>query len=239
MRFVAVTIFPEFFESPLKVGLLGKALQKGLLQFEAVQLRDFAADRHRSVDDVPFGGGPGMVMMPGPIVEAVESVRSRGKVDRAILLSPRGRPFNQAMAAELARLDTVLLVCGRYEGVDQRVMEGGFLDDEISLGDFVLAGGEVAALAVIEACSRLLAGVVGNEDSVELDSFSTGLLDHPHYTRPRVFRGLSVPEVLVHGNHADIRAWRRRRALLATRDRRPDLFARAALSEDDRRLLEP
>ena len=239
VRFVTITIFPEFFDSPLKVGLLGKAVDSGLVEFEAVQLRDFTTDRHRSVDDAPFGGGPGMVMMPGPVVDAIEDVRKRYPVDRCLLLSPRGRRFDQRMAEELARYDTLLLVCGRYEGVDERVLEGGFVDEQISVGDFVLGGGEVAALTVLEAVSRLREGVVGNEQSVENDSFSAGLLDHPHYTRPREFRGLVVPEVLVGGNHAEIDRWRRRQAVLLTSERRPDLLEEAELSEEDRRLLEP
>jgi tRNA (guanine37-N1)-methyltransferase len=239
VRFVVLTLFPEFFESPLAVGLLGKAVEGGAVKVETVQIRDFATDAHRSVDDVPFGGGPGMVMMPNVVVDAIEQTAARRKVDRKVLLAPRGRLFTQAVARDLARLDSVMLVCGRYEGVDERVVEGGFVDEELSIGDFVLSGGEAAALVVVEACSRYLGGVVGNEESVEADSFTTGLLDHPHYTRPRQFRGLNVPEVLCSGRHAQVREWRRRKALEATRKRRPDLFSRLALSEEDRRLLEP
>lgn len=238
MRFVTITIFPEFFDSPLKVGLLGKAVESGLVDFEALQLRDYTTDRHRSVDDAPFGGGPGMVMMPGPVVDAIEDVRHRYPSARCLLLSPRGRRFDQRMAEELAELDSLLLVCGRYEGVDERVLEGGFVDEEISIGDFVLGGGEVAALTVLEAVSRLLEGVVGNEQSVENDSFSAGLLDHPHYTRPRKFRGLEVPEVLLGGNHAEIDRWRRKQALRLTSERRPELLEQVELSAEDRRLLE-
>jgi len=238
MRFIVLTLFPEFFDSPLTVGLLGKAVEKGTVEFETVQIRSFSIDRHQSVDDVPFGGGPGMVMMPGPVVDAIEHAASGRKVDRKLLLSPRGRLFNQRMASELSKLDTVMLVCGRYEGLDERIVEGGFVDDEVSIGDFVLSGGEAAALVMVEACSRYLGGVIGNEESVERDSFTDGLLDHPHYTRPRVFRGLAVPEVLVKGDHQAVREWRRRKALESTRKRRPDLFMRVALSEEDRRLLD-
>ncbi len=239
MRFVVVTIFPEFFPSPLAVGLLGKAVESGLVQVETVQLRDFTHDRHQTVDDTSFGGGPGMVMRVEPLVDALEHVRASHKVARTVLLSPRGRRFDQACAREYAGHGSICLVCGRYEGVDERLIEGGFVDEELSIGDYVLNGGEVAALAVIECCSRLVPGVVGKEESVVQDSFFDGLLDHPHYTRPREFRGLAVPEVLLSGNHAEIDRWRRRQSLLATAARRPDLMARLTLSEDDLRLLQP
>ncbi|MBM4356268.1 MAG: tRNA (guanosine(37)-N1)-methyltransferase TrmD [Deltaproteobacteria bacterium] len=237
MRFVVVTIFPEFFPSPLAVGLLGRALEGGLVQVETVRLRDFTHDRHQSVDDTSFGGGPGMVMRVEPLVEALEHVKVRWQVGRTILLSPRGRRFDQACAREYAAHETICLVCGRYEGVDERLVEGGFVDEELSIGDFVLNGGEAAALAVIECCSRLVPGVVGKEESVARDSFFDGLLDHPHYTKPREFRGLGVPEVLLSGNHAEIDRWRRKQSLKATAERRPDLLALVELSEADRRLL--
>jgi tRNA (guanine37-N1)-methyltransferase len=239
VRFVVVTIFPEFFETPLTAGLLGKGLADGLMFVELVQLRDFTHDRHQKVDDTPFGGGPGMVMMPGPLVDAIEHVKAERPVSRCVLMSPRGRRFTQAVAAELAALDTVVLVCGRYEGVDERVVQGGFVDDEISLGDFVLGGGEAAALVIIEACSRLIPGLVGNEESVTRDAFSGGALGCPQYTKPREFRGMTVPEVLVSGNHAAIDAWRRKRSLELTRDRRPDLFEKIVLTPRERKLLDP
>jgi len=237
VRFVVVTIFPEFFPSPLAVGLLGKAVENGLVQVDTIQLRDFTHDRHQTVDDTSFGGGPGMVMRVEPLVEALEHVKATSPVARTVLLSPRGRKFDQACAREYAGYGSICLVCGRYEGVDERLVEGGFVDEELSIGDFVLNGGEVAALAVIECCSRLVPGVVGKEESVVRDSFSDGLLDHPHYTRPREFRGQSVPEVLLSGNHAEIEKWRRRQSLLATAARRPDLMERLELSDEDSRLL--
>ena len=238
MKFVIITIFPEFFPGPLGVGLLGKALENDIVSVETVQLRDFTSDRHRSVDDEPYGGGPGMVMLVQPLVDALDKCRSEQQVDRTILLSPRGPRFDQEAARRLAGYGTVCLVCGRYEGVDERLVEGGFVDEELSLGDFVLNGGEVAALAVIEASSRMLPGVVGNEDSVIADSFYDGLLDFPHYTRPRVFRGLEAPKVLLSGNHALVDRWRRRQALKATAQRRPDLLTNRELPAADRKLLE-
>lgn len=238
MRFVILTLFPEFFESPLKVGLLGKAIENGLLQCETVQIRDFATDKHKTVDDTPFGGGPGMVMKADVVAPALEHAQAVWPSQRTILLSPRGTALTQEKAAEIAAMDTVHLLCGRYEGVDERIIECGLVDEELSLGDFVLAGGEVAALTCIEAVSRLVEGVVGNEQSVENDSFYHGLLDHPHYTRPREFRGVQVPDVLLSGNHAEIDRWRTKQSLEATRDRRPDLLERLTLSDDDWRLLE-
>jgi tRNA (guanine37-N1)-methyltransferase len=238
VRFVILTLFPEFFESPLKVGLLGKAIENGLLQCETVQIRDFATDKHKTVDDTPFGGGPGMVMKADVVAPALEHAQAVWPSQRTILLSPRGTALTQEKAAEIAAMDTVHLLCGRYEGVDERIIECGLVDEELSLGDFVLAGGEVAALTCIEAVSRLVEGVVGNEQSVENDSFYHGLLDHPHYTRPREFRGVQVPDVLLSGNHAEIDRWRTKQSLEATRDRRPDLLERLTLSDDDWRLLE-
>jgi tRNA (guanine37-N1)-methyltransferase len=239
MRFVLVTLFPEFFSGPLKLGLLGRAVETGVVQVETINPRTFTTDRHQSVDDGPFGGGPGMVMMVEPLVHALEEARRRFPVGKAVLLSPRGRRFTNQVARELAATDCVCLVCGRYEGVDERLVEGRFVEDEISIGDFVLNGGETAALAVIEACSRMLPGVVGNEESVRNDSFYDGLLDCPHYTRPRDFRGLVVPEVLLSGNHAEIARWRLRRALEETLRRRPDLLDVESLPEDMKKLLEP
>jgi tRNA (guanine37-N1)-methyltransferase len=238
MRFTIVTLFPEFFESPLAVGLLGKALERELLQVECIQLRDFTTDRHRTVDDTPFGGGPGMVMLVEPLVAALESIRHAHPATRVTLLSPRGPRFSQATAAAWVEQEDVTLVCGRYEGVDERLLKGGFVDEEVSLGDFVLNGGEVAALAMVEACSRLLPGAMGNVESVPNDSFYDGLLDHPHYTRPREFRGMAVPDVLLSGNHAQIDQWRRQQALHITRSRRPDLLESVNLTPEDKRLLE-
>lgn len=238
MRFGVLTIFPEFFESPLKAGLLGKALEAGLLSIECVQLRHFTHDRHQTVDDTPFGGGPGMVMKVEPLVEALEAIKAQHPEQHVVLLSPRGRRFTQAVAQEYVTRGSVLMICGRYEGLDERLLEGGFVHEELSLGDFVLNGGEAAALCVIEACSRLLPGAMGNEQSWVEDSFMNGLLDYPHYTKPREFRGLSVPEALLSGDHARIARWRRKKALEMTRVRRPDLFQKVLLSDEDRRLLE-
>ena len=238
MRFTVITIFPEFFDSPLRVGLLGKAVEKGIVEVQTVQLRSFAKGRHQCVDDSPYGGGPGMVMMVEPLVKAIESVKTAVSVDRTILLSPRGKVFDQDRARHLSRMDHVVLVCGRYEGVDDRLTEGGFVDEELSMGDYVLNGGEVASLAVIEACSRMLPGAMGNVDSVPNDSFYSVLLDHPHFTRPRLFRGLEVPEVLLGGNHSEVDRWRRKQALRITADNRPDLMEQLLLTDEERRLLE-
>lgn len=224
MRFIIVTLFPEFFDSPLAVGLVGKAVEKGLLEVITLSPREFAFDRHRTVDDSPYGGGPGMVMMVEPLVSALRHVESSYPAARRYLMSPQGTLFSQKKAEEMVGVGQVVLVCGRYEGVDQRLVDGGYVDEQISIGDYVLNGGEVAALTLIETCSRLIPGMVGNQESVENDSFSHGILDHPHYTRPRVFEGLSVPEELLSGNHEAIARWRREEALRRTRESRDDLL---------------
>jgi len=225
MRFIIVTLFPEFFDGPLAVGLVGKAVENGLLEVVTISPREFAFDRHRTVDDSPYGGGPGMVMMLEPLVAALRHVEARYPVARRFLMSPQGSLFCHRKAEELARLDQVVLVCGRYEGVDQRLVDGGYVDEQISIGDYVLNGGEVAALTLVEACSRLIPGMVGNKESIENDSFSHGILDHPHYTRPRVFEGLAVPEELLSGNHEAIARWRQKEAVRRTRETRSDLLA--------------
>jgi tRNA (guanine37-N1)-methyltransferase len=228
MRFDVLTIFPGYFASPLSEGLLGKAREKGIVEVAVHDIRDWAAAPHRKVDDEAYGGGPGMVMMAPVVAAAIESVRELPDLPRAstYLLTPDGRRFDHAAAAELAVRPRVALVCGRYEGIDQRVAEAGLYDGEISLGDFVLSGGEAAALAVIEAAARLAPGFVKESASVENDSFFRGVLDHPHYTRPAVWRGLPVPEVLLSGHHEKIDAWRREQSERRTRDRRPDLLGR-------------
>ena len=225
MQFEILTIFPGYFSSPLAESLLGKAIAAGLIDVKVTDLRTFAEDRHRKVDDEPYGGGAGMVMMAPVVTAAIEARRDAGG-ERAwtVLLSPEGRRLEHAVAASLAVRPRVLLVCGRYEGFDERVRELGLFDEEISLGDFVLPGGELAALAVVEAVSRLVPGVVGKAESVEAESFARDRLDYPHYTRPREFRGLAVPDVLISGDHAKIARWRRARALERTRERRPDLL---------------
>jgi tRNA (guanine37-N1)-methyltransferase len=221
VRVDVLTIFPGIFEGPLRESLLGKAIVAGLLDVRVHDIRDFATDRHRQVDDEPFGGGPGMVMKPEPVFAAVESLGPGER--RTILLSPAGRRLDQALVRELSAERWMVLICGRYEGVDERVAQG-LPAEEVSIGDFVLSGGEIPALVVLEAVTRLVPGVVGREESLLRESFEEGLLDHPHYTRPRVFRGREVPEVLVSGNHAAIESWRRRAALDKTRRNRPDLL---------------
>ncbi len=249
MIFDVITIFPEFFSSILEHGLLKRARAGGQAEFRLRDLRDFTDDRHRTVDDRPFGGGPGMVFKPQPIFQAVEALRSEGGPLRVVLLSPQGRLLTQALAQELAGAGRLALICGRYEGVDERITEH-VADEEISIGDYVLSGGELPAAVLMEAVVRLIPGVLGNEESAEQDSFAGaaqaagegaaggGVLDSPHYTRPAEFNGWKVPEVLLSGNHEEIRRWRRRRALEKTWRVRPGLLERAALSGEDRKLLE-
>lgn len=222
MRIDVVTIFPAFFETPLQVGLLGKARERGLVTVTAHDLRDHTTDKHRSVDDEPFGGGPGMVMRPEPWFAAVGSLPGWRQA-RRVLLTPAGRRFDQRIAEEMATVEHLIFMCGRYEGVDERVADH-LATEELSIGDYVLGGGEVAALVVIEAVTRLLPGVVGEPESLLQDSFSTGMLDHPHYTRPAEFQGMRVPEVLLSGDHAKIEAWRAAQARRRTEERRPDLL---------------
>ena len=233
-----VTIFPRMVEAPVSDGIVRRAVEAGLASIAVHDLRDHADDRHRTVDDSPFGGGPGMVMKAEPFFRAVEALlpRGAGPGEAVVLLSPRGRRFDQATAARYAGLSRLVLLCGRYEGIDERVREG-LCTEEISLGDFVLTGGEVAALAVVEAAVRLIPGALGDEGSAGADSFADGLLDHPHYTRPAVVRGRAVPEALLSGDHARIRRWRRKEALRATRERRPDLLRASRLTPEDERLL--
>jgi tRNA (guanine37-N1)-methyltransferase len=265
MRFDIVTIFPDFFESVLAHGIVRRALKEGLVQVETHDLREYTHDKHRTVDDRPFGGGEGMVLKPEPLAEALEKlgVKSRDQGSgvrgqtRVILLSAQGRLFTQQVARELAALERVVLVCGRYEGVDERVNEI-YCDMELSIGDYVLSGGELAAAVVMDATMRLVPGVLGNEASGEFESFGAadaeievdvegvprsqhgagGLLDYPHYTRPAEFMGLRAPEVLMNGDHAEIRRWRREQQLRKTLKNRPDLLEGAALSAEDRRLIE-
>jgi tRNA (guanine37-N1)-methyltransferase len=226
MRIDVVTIFPELFEPFVRTSLLGAAATSGRVAIAVHDLRDFTEDRHRTVDDIPYGGGPGMILKPEPLVAAIESLagpKGPGRTARVILLSPQGTPLRQAGAEALAAESHLVLVCGRYEGVDHRVVEVA-VDVEITIGDYVLAGGEIPAMAVIEAVVRLLPGVLGNPASVETESFGTARLEGPQYTRPAVFRGLEVPAVLRSGHHAEIARWREQQALEFTRRRRPDLL---------------
>lgn len=236
MRIDVLTLFPEMFPGALRASLLGKAQERGLLSVHVWNLRDFTTDKHHQVDDTPYGGGAGMVLKPEPIFAAVERLQGLNSCERIALLTPQGRPFTQAAAAELAGVDDLVLLCGRYEGVDQRVVEH-LVTHEISIGDYVLGGGELPALVVIEAVTRLIPGVVGNTESVETDSFSDGLLGCPQYTRPETYRGWGVPDVLRSGHHAEITRWRRREALAKTRRVRPELLDRADLDATDRALL--
>jgi tRNA (guanine37-N1)-methyltransferase len=271
MRFEIITIFPEFFTSFFENGILRRALAEGLVSVGVNDLRAFTHDRHRTVDDRPFGGGEGMVLKPKPLAEALASLGIEPKAERlgsnaaraatappqVVLLSAQGRPFTQAMARELATLDRVVLICGRYEGVDERISQL-YCDQELSIGDYVLSGGELAAAVVVDATMRLIPGVLGNEASSEFESFGVadaeiaaaddgvprsqhgagGLLDYPHYTRPADFNGLCVPETLLNGDHAGIRRWRREQQLRKTLANRPDLLERAVLSKEDKKILE-
>lgn len=225
MRLDVVTIFPDALKPFFEAALLGKAVERGLVDVHVHDLRDHTTDSHRKVDDAPFGGGPGMVMTPDPFFRAVESIAPDRKPDapRVVLLSPQGRPFKHQGARDLASLEWLVLLCGRYEGVDERVAQH-LADEELSVGDYVLAGGEAAALVVVDAVVRLLPGVVGQPGSIERESFEDRRLDHPHYTRPADFRGHAVPEVLLSGDHAAIERWRREEAERRTRERRPDLL---------------
>lgn len=218
--------------------ILGRAKSRGLIEINAINLRDYAHDKHRTTDDAPFGGGPGMVMKPEPVFEAVESLVSRGmgSKPRVLLMTPQGRRFDQKFAEELARESHVIMICGRYEGVDERIREQ-LATDEVSIGDFVLTGGELAALVIADAVSRLIPGVLGDETSCVTDSFSSGLLEYPQYTRPADYNGMTVPEVLLSGNHAEIEKWRRKMALKRTLERRPDLLDSAPLSDEDKKIL--
>jgi len=244
MRVDIITIFPDYFRAVFDYGIVRRAGAAGLVEIKTHDLRGWTTDKHRMVDDRPFGGGDGMVLKPEPIFAAVESLTGAreaaelaGTGVRVVLLSPQGRVFDQRVAEELAGAKQIVLICGRYEGVDERVVEM-LVTDEISIGDYVLSGGEPAAVVVVDAIVRLIPGALGSETSASNDSFSDGLLDFPHYTRPPEFRGRRVPEVLLGGNHAGIALWRRRRALLKTRRNRPDLLERAALSEAERAWLE-
>lgn len=233
-----LTLFPGFFKGPLNVSILKRAQERELLRIKLVNIRDFSHDPHKKVDDYPYGGGCGMVMKPEPIFEAVEFALSDFQSDRKriILMSPQGELFNNRLAKSLSTEEHLIIICGHYEGVDERVKT--IITDEISIGDYVLTGGEIPALAVVDATARFIPGVLGSIESSQNDSFCQGLLEYPQYTRPEVYRGLRVPEVLLSGNHKEIERFRRREALKRTRERRPDLFLKLELSENDKKLLE-
>jgi tRNA (guanine37-N1)-methyltransferase len=238
VKFDIVTIFPKMVEAPLAEGIVGRAIERRLLDVGVHDLRQFTTDRHRVVDDMPFGGGPGMVLKPDPLFRAVERIReTRGTPGAVVLTSPDGPKLTHAAAERLRDLGHVVILCGRYEGVDERV-RAHLVTEEISIGDYVLSGGELPALVIVDAVARLVPGVVGDEQSVARDTFATGLLDFPQYTRPAEFNGMAVPPVLLSGHHAEIERWRRREALRRTLERRPELLTDATLSSEDRALLQ-
>jgi tRNA (guanine37-N1)-methyltransferase len=236
MQIDIITIFPEYFESPLKIGLLGKALKKGIIKINLYNLRDFTEDKHKVVDDEPFGGGEGMVFKPEPLYKAISHIKNLDPSAWIIYLSPQGEVLNQKIAERLSKKEHLVLICGRYEGIDERI-RANFVDEEISIGDYVVFGGEVASLVLIETLARFIPGVVGKKDSVEKESFSTGLLKYPCYTRPRNFMGYEVPEILLSGNHAEIERYRRKLSLEITLKRKPYLFKSVELTEEDRKFL--
>ena len=242
MRIDILTLFPQMFQDPFSVGILKRAIDQKLIQVNIHNIRDYTHDKHHTVDDYAYGGGAGMVLKPEPIFEAVESVKSDISLEEAkalpiILLTPQGRLFHQQIAQELSGYSHLILICGRYEGVDERVREH-LVTEEISIGDYVLSGGELAAMVVVEAVVRLLPGVLGSEASALDDSHTTGLLEYPQYTRPDVYRGWAVPDVLLSGNHAQIDKWRRHQSILRTLKRRPELLGKADLSLEERQLIE-
>ena len=237
MRFDVLTLFPNLFSPFLEEGVLGRAVKKGLLDIRLTHIRSFARGTHKVADDRPYGGGKGMVVKPGPIYRALNSVTRIDGKSLVILLTPQGRTFNQSMAWELSQGDQLILICGRYEGVDERI-RSGYIDREISIGDYVLSGGELGAMIIIDAVSRLIPGVLGGERSNREDSFEDGLLEYPHYTRPRIFNGREAPSILLSGDHEKIRLWRRTESLRRTLERRPDLLKKARLKEEDKAILD-
>ncbi|HUO57165.1 MAG TPA: tRNA (guanosine(37)-N1)-methyltransferase TrmD [bacterium] len=235
MRIDILTLFPAYFEGPLTESMVKRAVAKKALDIRVHDLRRWAPDKHHKADDVPYGGGAGMVMKPEPLARALTALKKGRKKVKTLLLSPQGRKFDHGLALELAKEKSLILVCGHYEGLDERVMR--WIDGEVSLGDFVLTGGEPAAAVVVDCLARLLPGVVGDQRSVEKDSFFNGLLDYPHYTRPRLFKGMTVPEPLLSGNHARIERWRMKESLRNTLQKRPDLLESAKLSAEEQKIL--
>ena len=238
MNFHVLTLFPEMIENGLNTSILGRAAAKGLLSFEAINIRDYTLERHGQADDYPYGGGAGMVMQAEPIYRAYEALTERiGSRPRVVYLTPQGRVFNQSIARELAAEKELVFLCGHYEGVDERVLEM-IVTDELSAGDYVLTGGELPAMMMIDCISRLIPGVLNNQDSAEFESFHDNLLEYPQYTRPEVFMGKRVPEILLSGHHANIEKWRREQSVIRTARRRPDLLEKAELTADERKLVE-
>jgi tRNA (guanine37-N1)-methyltransferase len=236
MRFDILTLFPEFFASPLEQSIIGKAISRGLMEVHTHNIRDFTTDKHHTTDDSPYGGGAGMVMKVEPVVRVLESIKGPDEKRLVILTTPQGTPFVQKTAKELSGLENIIIICGRYEGVDERIR--AFVDMEVSVGDYVLTGGEIPALVIIDSVSRFVPGVLGDEASCLSDSFSCGLLEYPQYTRPEEFRGMKVPEVLLSGHHGNIETWRRKESIKRTLVRRPDLLDGTELTEEDKAVIE-
>ena len=236
MRIDILTLLPGLLESYLQEGMIGRACREGLIQISAVQIRDFATDRHKTADDSPYGGGAGLIMKAEPLAGAIKAAKGRKKA-RILLMSPQGRTFSHDDARRLANEKHLIIICGRYEGLDERIRQK-YVDEEFSIGDYVLTGGELAALVIADATARFIQGVLGNEQSSQDESFSAGMLEYPQYTKPRVFLKMAVPEVLLSGNHAQINRWRRTQALLKTMKNRPDLFAKLQLTSEDRKEIE-
>jgi tRNA (guanine37-N1)-methyltransferase len=237
LRFDILSVFPEMFESPFNASLLKKALEKGLIDIRLHNIRDYAADKHHMTDDAPYGGGGGMVMKVEPIERALAAVVPDRTQAQVILMTPQGELFNQQIAEELSRAEHLVVVCGHYEGLDERIRQH-LVDRELSIGDYVLTGGEYAAMVLVDAVSRLIPGVLGNSDSAVFDSFSTGLLEYPQYTRPAEYKGWGVPEVLLSGHHKEIELWRLKASLHRTWSRRPDLLAKRVLTDEEKKILE-
>ncbi len=237
MIFHVLTLFPDFFSSPLKQSIIGRAIERGILKVALHNIRDYAKDKHRTVDDTPYGGGAGMVLKVEPVVDCLEAVRKKTTKEKTltILTTPQGVTLRQPLVERLSGYEELIILCGRYEGIDERIR--AFVDMEVSIGDYILTGGEIAALVLIDSVGRLVPGVVGEADSLKTESFSEGLLEYPQYTRPPEFRGMKVPEVLLSGHHEEIRKWRRKESLKRTLERRPDLLERAELTEEDRKLI--
>ncbi|MBZ4687130.1 MAG: tRNA (guanine37-N1)-methyltransferase [Clostridia bacterium] len=235
MQIDIVTIFPEMLEGPLKGSIIGRAREKGIIKINLHNLRDYAYNKHRSVDDYPYGGGPGMVMKPEPFFCVLEKLDYLHSNNPILLMTPQGEVFNQKLAQEFATFEKMAILCGHYEGIDERVRK--IVTHEISIGDYVLTGGEIPALAVVDAVSRLLPGVLGDDQSAREDSFQDGLLEHPHFTRPREYKGMKVPDILLSGNHAEIARWRKKEKFKRTLERRPELLKKLSLNEEDKQLL--